>query len=172
MSTSQNGWPALAPDATVPWVIPFKTGPSRYLRLCRGHAGFILTYFALWFSEVVEPLNLGIWDEWAYSYRSVRGSDVISNHASGTAIDLNATLHPLSKRGTFTKGWQYVRIRAKLASLGSVIRWGGDYSYRADEMHFEINVKPRTGSLRRLARVLSKTKRGRRVIQANKHYER
>lgn len=45
--------------------------------------------------------------------------------------------HPLGRRGTFTAA-DVRAIRSILAELGGVVRWGGDYSGRADEMHFEI----------------------------------
>jgi hypothetical protein len=71
----------------------------------------------------------------------VRGStDKLSNHASGTAVDLNARLHPLGKRGTFPAE-KVPMIRALAKKYG--LFWGGDYKNRADEQHFEINVKPK-----------------------------
>jgi len=70
----------------------------------------------------------------------VRGSDTqVSNHASATAIDLNALKHPRGVRNTFSKG-QVAAIRRILASYDGVIRWGGDYSTTVDDMHFEINA--------------------------------
>src|SRR5690606_27057234 len=80
----------------------------------------------------------GALDDWGYAERPIRGSSVISNHASGTAIDLNATKHPLGASGTFTST-QVTRIREILAVTRNHVRWGGDYTGRKDEMHFEIN---------------------------------
>ena len=40
--------------------------------------------------------------------------------------------------GTFT-GAQVTAIRAILSEVGGVIKWGGDYNSRKDEMHFEID---------------------------------
>jgi hypothetical protein len=87
-------------------------------------------------------LDGGALDDWGYAYRAIRGQEDagnLSNHASGTAVDLNATKHPLGKRNTFTDE-QEVKIRALAAKYGC--RWGGDYKNRADEMHFEINLSP------------------------------
>jgi hypothetical protein len=65
-----------------------------------------------------------------------RGSDkVLSNHSSGTAVDLNATKHPLGKSNTFTKE-QVNTIQLLLVKYG--LAWGGNYKRRKDEMHFEI----------------------------------
>jgi hypothetical protein len=167
MMYSQNGWKVLeASTATRNWVIP---GSRRTLRLHPGHAGFVLVHLALWFHEVVERLDNAVWDDWGWALRAIRGQTRgYSNHASGTAMDLNATKHPLGVRGSFTAAWQYARIRARLVWYAAVIRWGGDYQYRADEMHFEIDKGAR--AVERLARRLARTPRGRRIIKANPDY--
>lgn len=160
---SQNGWPVLTFDETVEWVVP-DTG--RRLRAQRGPVGWILCHLALWFHEAVEPIDWGTLDDWGYSYRPIRGStSTWSNHASGTAVDLNAVSHPLGVRNTFT-GSQQRAIRERLAGrYENTIRWGGDYSGRADEMHFEF-----VGNLERAVALfddLRNSPRGRRVRYAN-----
>ena len=71
----------------------------------------------------------------------VRGTtNKLSNHSSGTAIDLNATKHPLGKIGTFPAE-KVPMIRALARKYG--LFWGGDYQQRKDEQHFEINVSPK-----------------------------
>jgi hypothetical protein len=68
----------------------------------------------------------------------VRGTtDKLSNHSSGTAIDLNATKHPLGKAGTFPLA-KVPMIQALAKKYG--LTWGGDYRGRKDEMHFEIAI--------------------------------
>lgn len=160
---SQNGWPVLSVGETWQWVIP-TTGRS--LRLHRGAAGFVLAHLALWYHESIEPLDGGVWDDWGWAFRMVRGStDSISNHASGTAVDLNAVSHPLGVRNTHTKN-QQATIRARLAGrYGKAIRWGGDYLNRADEMHFEVNSG--TAGILAVAESLRDSPRGRRVALAN-----
>jgi hypothetical protein len=70
----------------------------------------------------------------------VRGTtDKLSNHASGSAIDLNASRHPLGQVGTFEPG-KVPMLRALAHKYG--LTWGGDYRNRKDEMHFEISVSP------------------------------
>jgi hypothetical protein len=70
----------------------------------------------------------------------VRGTtDKLSNHSSGTAIDLNATQHALGKVGTFESG-KVPMIRALAKKYG--LTWGGDYKNRKDEMHFEVAINP------------------------------
>lgn len=165
MATSQNGWPVFTSSShgLRAWVIP---GTGRTITLRDGSAGFLLAHLALWFHDTIERIDGGVWDDWGYAYRTVRGQTTgFSNHASGTATDLNSTRHPLGKRGTF-KRWQVIKIHArlKLVYLG-LIRWGGDYQYRADEMHWEINND--LAKVERRARKLSGTPRGKRILAAN-----
>lgn len=130
--TSQNGWPVhVNQSKLVP--LSYVTG-----RVASGDVHTILAHFCAWFDAHVEPITRG--HSWGYAYRAIRGqSSGYSNHASGTAIDLNATQHPIGARNTFSDA-QEKKIRAILKEryLGK-IRWGGDYQNRADEMHFEVN---------------------------------
>jgi hypothetical protein len=160
---SQNGWRVLQAGETRQWIIP-DTG--RWLRLSQGPAGFVLTHFALWFHKRIEPLDPAPWDDWGWAVRPIRGSSTtMSNHASGTAIDLNATKHPLGVRNTFTLD-QASRIRVRLRErYDGCIRWGGDYENRADEMHFEVNVGQ--ARILALADALDFTRGGQRVRLAN-----
>lgn len=136
MPTSQNGWPVYTSSSSLTdfgWV----TGRVR--------GGDVLTIFdhlCRRFSSEVEPIIRA--HSWGYAYRAVRGQmSGFSNHASATAIDLNAPAHPLGVRDTFS-GVQVTAIRRILADLDGVVRWGGDYSGRPDEMHFEINANAAT----------------------------
>lgn len=164
-STSQNGWPLLANDSADlhTWVIPARSGEFK-LRLRNGSAGFLLAHFALWFAEVVQPVAR-VQDDWGYALRPIRSSTVPSNHGSGTAMDLNATAHGLGSVGTFPPR-QVDLIHSRLVSLRGVIRWGGDYQYRKDEMHFEVVQS--LAFCERRARRLSRTPRGIRLLRANR----
>lgn len=136
MATSQNGY--RANDRSV---ISTRNVPGTNVRLAvrNGAPGDLLLEVAARFHREVEAIEGPVMDDWGYAERNIRGSSTtLSNHASGTAIDLNAPRHPLGKRGTFT-GEQARRIRAIVGATGGVVRWGGDYTSRADEMHFEIN---------------------------------
>lgn len=171
MNTSQNGWPALDNDSSKlhTWVIPTraKHGGESHIRMRNGSAGFLLAHLALWLSEHVEPMAGVILDDWGYAYRPVRGfSTTLSNHASGTAMDFNATKHPLGKTRTWTRR-QMRKIRNWLAwrAYRKCIRWGGDYHNRKDEMHFEINRELHV--CERAAKRLMRTARGRRILKAN-----
>lgn len=157
MPTSQNGWPANDVTRTQSYKIP---GSTRAVRLVKGDAGAILVHFAAWFHANIEPVDRGEFDDWGYAERNIRGSSTtLSNHASGCALDLNATLHPLAKSGTFP-GTKAAKIRKQLKVYEGVIRWGGDYHGRKDEMHFEINVGPGNAAISRVASKLRGTPTG------------
>lgn len=133
---SQNNWIASKDPSAIDIKSFLIKGTDIHIR-CNAVAGILLSAFAAEFHAKVEKLDNKIFDDWGYAYRPVRGQTTgLSNHASGTAIDLNATKHPLGKKGTFN-GMQKIVLNALLAKYG--IRWGGNYHDRPDEMHFEIN---------------------------------
>lgn len=134
---SQNGWSASA-DRTAIGIVPFAVAGVGFPNGVRsGDVLTVLTYVAERFHRTVEPLRDG-WC-WGYYFKSIEGSSTLSNHASGTAIDINAPRHPMGKRGTFTAS-QVQNIRRILLFCENTVRWGGDYSGRPDEMHWEINA--------------------------------
>ncbi len=138
MATSQNGWPVNPPRRarTVP-------GSAVKITVADGPAGDVLMYVAGQFDKRVEDVDWrstrGEFDDWGWADRPIRGSNETSNHASATAIDLNATRHPMGARGTFSTG-QVREIERILAEVDHVVRWGGHYTGTPDEMHFEINA--------------------------------
>jgi hypothetical protein len=132
MTNSQNGWP-VATRAQMDQADVFgATFPNGVLR---GDVAEVLHYVARRFHLEVEALNPG-WC-WGWFVKKIEGGTSISNHASGTAIDLNAERHPLGAAGTFTTR-QHATIDRILDSCEGVVRWGGHYAGRKDEMHFEI----------------------------------
>lgn len=166
MRKSQNGWPVLEHGSPLlhVWVIPAKSGTFT-ITLRNGSAGLVLAHYLLWFADVIEPVLGKILDDWGHAVRAVRGMTTgYSNHASGTAFDVNSLRHILGKRGTYAR-WQYLRMRARLALYAGCIRLGIDYKNRPDEMHGEINKS--LPACERAARRLMKTKRGRRILAAN-----
>jgi hypothetical protein len=135
--TSYNGWPASKDPAEID-IKPFAVKGTNLKIRCAKDAGLLLSAFAAEFHALIEPIDAGALDDWAYCYRMVRGTtDKLSNHSSGTAIDLNATKHPLGKVGTFELA-KVPMIQALAKKYGLV--WGGDYRGRKDEMHFEIAI--------------------------------
>ncbi len=130
MATSQNGW-GLTTSANLN-KSPFPgTNIVPVPGTRAGNVSVILHYVGQEFNKRVEPLvNPGCW---GYANKKIGSTNVWSNHASATAIDLNAPKHPLGKSGTFTAA-QVAQIRAILNYLEGSVRWLEGF----DEMHFEI----------------------------------
>lgn len=171
MATSQNGFSALSSESPLlyTWTIPGGREGDTRLRMRRGSVGFLLAHCAMWFDSKVEDLQdnyqNGALDDWAYAYRPVRGYETtLSNHSSGTAIDLNATEHPLGVSDTFSRAEELL-IRNRLRMYKGAIRWGGDYQGRKDEMHFEIDRN--LEFCEKVAASLLDSPRGNRLLDVN-----
>jgi hypothetical protein len=159
MATSQNGYPVLGKAQTRACPVP---GTTLALRVRPGPCGDALVHVAARFNVLVEPIVGPVYDDWGWAVRPIRGQTTgYSNHASGTAIDLNATTHPRGVHGTFSTA-KVAAVRVILAELADpvtgrrVIRWGGDYTAPStiDTMHFEINANE--AAVRRALATLSK----------------
>jgi len=138
--TSYNGWPIGTPASSIGVVSYYAPGTSILIPVKSGDVATVMMYVAGRFNAEVEGLRAG--QVWGYDYRrNVNNPSVWSNHASGTAMDLNAVLHPNGAKNTFNQA-QVAAIRRILAFCGEVIYWGGDYRGTTDEMHFEIDVPP------------------------------
>lgn len=135
--TSYNGYPA-SKDPKEIGIKSYSVDGTALRLKCAESVGPLLAAFAAEFHNLIEPIDNGGLDDWGYAFRMVRGStDRLSCHSSGTAIDLNATKHPLAKVGTFPAE-KVPMIRALAKKYG--LKWGGDFKSRADEMHFEVEV--------------------------------
>lgn len=136
MAQSQNGFPASSNRAAIGVKTFAVPGYPQVKLAIRADVAPLLLTMARWFFDNIEkPVVPG---NWGFADRNIRGSSTtLSNHASGTAIDLNAPKHPLGKVGTVPANKRKA-IGDKARALG--LRWGGDYTGRKDEMHFEVNV--------------------------------
>lgn len=130
---SQNGWSANDRSMIASYALP-----GGRVALRKGDVSVVLLWCAHRWHETVEPL---VWPGvWGYAERAIRGSSTtLSNHASGTAIDINAPQHPLGTdpRANFST-LELRAVRAILEYCEGVVRWGGDYSGRKDGMHLEV----------------------------------
>jgi len=136
MPNSQNGWPASGDPNAIGITTVTLSGGKAFQAASAVAPN--LKAMAEWWHTNIEPITM----IGGYNFREIRGYEgtgKYSNHASGTAIDINWDKHPLGERGTVTSS-QADAIRKKAAELG--LRWGGDYRGRADEMHFEVIVPP------------------------------
>jgi hypothetical protein len=65
-----------------------------------------------------------------FNYRNIRGGDKLSQHAYGTAIDLNSMSNPMGQSASD------IPHAAELAKKWG-LEWGGNWKNRPDPMHFE-----------------------------------
>jgi hypothetical protein len=140
--TSYNGWPANSDKAAIGVVSNalFPGGAKA------GDVTTVLGYVARQLDARVEPIVDG-WN-WGYTYKAnVNNPSQLSCHASGTAIDYMAPMHPNGSSGTFTDA-QRGTIYAILDEVQGAVNWLEGY----DEMHFEIQVSAST--LARIAATL------------------
>ena len=107
--------------------------------------------------EKVKPIVIYNWSDVksmednnssAFNYRNIEGTNRLSNHAFGRAIDINPQWNPvihkdgrvspengkydIKRNGTFYQNHEIVR---EMKSRGW--RWGGDFSSYADNHHFD-----------------------------------
>jgi len=181
MSTARtpNGWPVLEPTSRelYRWILP---GTGRSFTLHQGSLGLILMHLALWFNDVIErlaPASREPVDEAGYAYRPQRGTEDKWSEHVGYAVDLNWNQHPRGVPAvrTFTRK-QINAIHARLRWFNrlagtQVIIWGGDWpshpgsTAMPDPMHFELH--PPSKRCVRLAKILARTPRGRKILAAN-----
>ena len=126
MPNSYNGFPVITDQALL------ETLPGISGKVRKGDIWTIFNWLVSQYSSRVEEINRK--DSWGYSYRKVRGgSSSWSNHASGTAVDFNATKHPFKVARTMSSR-QRAACHAIMADSGQVLKWLEDF----DEMHWEI----------------------------------
>ena len=149
MARSVNGWTVISSSQLNRNPFP-ATKIAPIPGVLKGDVATVLHYVGYQFNKKVEKLyNPGCW---GYAYKKL-GTISWSNHASGTAIDLNAPSHPWKKKGTFNTK-QRLEIRKILNFLESAVTWGGDWSIAyVDEMHFEIK-----GSSAKIKKIANKIK--------------
>ena len=130
MAISRNGWDVYSSGSNSKLVnFPWVTGKVR-----DGDHFVVLNYIAERWNAEVETIRKD-WS-WGYANRAVRGASVVSEHATGTAVDFNAPLHPLGRKNTFSSAKQ-AKIRQIMEDVSHAARWGGEWS-RPDDMHVEL----------------------------------
>ena len=135
---SINGWPA-SKDQTSIGVKSFNIpGTTRSVRL-NEDAAPILLWIGTKFHRSVADLNTDPLAVWGYNYRpALQGNGLLSDHASGTAIDLRSDKFPVGRQNMNLK--QRLAVRRILKRCDGLVIWGGDYKATAskDEMHLAI----------------------------------
>lgn len=169
MSFSQNGWTVIHPnnhvpaDTHAPRLRTFAIQDVGHIPMRDGSAGFVLAHFAAWYADNIERVLGPQRDDWGYAYRPIAGSTVFSNHASGTAIDLNSLKHPRGVRNTFPESKRKA-LNARLDFYGVIT--GGYLWHNPDDMHFELSDGTSLAQVEKVARRLMSTLNGR-ILLAN-----
>lgn len=138
MASSQNGWPVAEKSdcSQGPWFgVTFPNG------ILAGDVATIAEWQLGRYRADVEPLVAGTC--WGWFVKDIEGSSTISNHASGTAWDVNATQHPMGPpTSSNMSDAEISACRRIVDDADGTLRWGGDYSGRPDPMHWEIDAGP------------------------------
>lgn len=136
MPVSLNRWPA-PPAELKKFKVP---GTKRVLTL-DVDAGRILTALVADYHNTVQKIDIGAVDDAGYSYRKARAADDLSNHSSGSAVDVNWTGEGAqgSNRGAkfFAQAKHRIAVQALKNRYGKWVQWGGDWRAK-DYMHWEI----------------------------------
>lgn len=138
MPYSYNGWYASPNLSTRPLVVAGEAFVPGVLD--NDDVYTVLQYVAEQMHERVEPIVRDEWhqmDDWGYNYRATTNDNSLSCHASGTAIDYNATRHPYNVPASANFSSEQIAEIRKIVEEAGVIRWGGEWA-TADAMHFEI----------------------------------
>ncbi len=138
---SANGWTASADQSEIDiqiFTVVKGVRPVR-LRCAKAVAPLLVNACREWHKRV-EKLEPG--EVQGYAFRDVRGgSGTLSNHASGTAVDIWPSRHPQGDSdGNLTKEQRTIILEI-CRKYG--LRSGGTYkNAKPDWMHIEVNVSP------------------------------
>ena len=150
MPNSINGWTVLD---SPPWSDPrlekkpVPGVPKRSLTLRKEVLPLFLA-LAKDYHDTIAPIDEGDLDDWSYSYRPARQSSSWSDHASGTAIDLNASKEGWLGMSNYSwwanpskhRAAQAIKKRYEVVMWGGSKDFGGDYfnGSTVDWMHWAI----------------------------------
>lgn len=114
--------------------------PDGGVRFHRLAAKQLLALWAAW--EKAKLLKAVLSYDGAFVPRFIRGSTtVLSNHAFGSAFDINASFNPLGAEPARIGDRGCVRELVTIANEHGFY-WGGHFTKRPDGMHFEIALVP------------------------------
>jgi hypothetical protein len=138
---SSNGWPASPNQSEIDIQIFTVVSGLKPVRVrCAAAVAPLLVGALKEWHKKVEKLEPG--EAQGYAFRDVRGGNgTLSNHASGTAVDVWPSRHPQGdKDGNLTKEQQNAILEI-CKKYG--LRSGGTYkTAKPDWMHIEIDITP------------------------------
>ena len=158
---SENGWPVLTEEPAAAFTAPNGTRCP----VASWDVATVLSHIAWRWHREIEPVTYckSMQDR---RQTTIIGTSWVSNHESGTAMDINPARHPYEAR-CIREGREYVELftpaqAAKLreiaqgvneAGAGYVVRLGIDYRVGIrDGMHVEIHPRATEATINRAAR--------------------
>lgn len=137
MTTTLNGWPYPA-KKLVTKVVP---GTTRKVTLNADCAPILLA-LAADYHATVRPIDKGTVDDAGYCDRDARAAaGRKSNHANGSALDLNWSEEGAQNSAWGKKFFEQAKTKLAIAAIkrryGSCVAWGGDWNKYKDYMHWE-----------------------------------
>jgi hypothetical protein len=143
--TSQNGWPVLGKDKIEHLTIE---GSGHRIAVASGPAAIVLLHVLRRFNYEIDELAAGDARGWRKQGKVTAPYE--SNYLSGTAVEIRPNLYPAGSSGNIFAP-QIALIRDILLDCEGVVRWGGDDPTQPKEGHFQIDVPPASGDLKRVA---------------------
>lgn len=134
MTRSQNGWPLATSEQMAHTEV---AGVGFSGGTLKGDVTIVMDAVSLAYHHRVERLHPG-WC-WGFDRRKIKGTEIWSNHGSGTARDNNAPRHQQGQPASHSMtDHQIAECRAIVHEFHGVVRWGGDFHTSPDVMHWEI----------------------------------
>lgn len=133
-----DGWPGKnIVQVTLPQLVGINGAPGNgIIPFHTRAAAQLISLWQAWDDAGLMPLVLSFAGSWAP--RFIRGSTtILSNHAWGSAFDINAPQNPLGAQPALVGQKGSTRKLVQLANDNGFY-WGGHFSTRPDGMHFEI----------------------------------
>jgi hypothetical protein len=138
---SANGWPLRHKD-----ILQLKVeGSGATVALRSGDVATVLLHVARRFHYEVASLQPGQLSQ------AGDGAPFESNYLSGTAFAIRPDLYPTGAKGNLFPH-ELAVVRDILAECEGIVRWGGDFKKSPKEGHFQIDVKPGSDKLPKVAR--------------------
>lgn len=153
MPTSQNGWSA-SEDRDAIGIETFRVPGTDLLIPLRRTAAPVLLWMMAYWDDNIEDIEQGGLDDWGFAFRPIRGqTTMLSNHSSGTAVDVNARKYPRSTSNMTLEKRRKVRAMVAMVNRAAgmtLVRWGGEWTgTNRDEMHLELAPGSTAADVRR-----------------------
>ncbi|MEU6553597.1 hypothetical protein ABZ915_25440 [Streptomyces sp. NPDC046915] len=144
---SANGWPVVssAGEHRI-------EGSPATLTALDGDVATVLLYVVRRFHYEIDSLGKG--EVHGHTTRTAIAADYESNYLSATAISIRPEMYPAGATGCLFPQ-EVAVIRDILTECEGTVRWGGDDRKTPKQGHFQIDVGPGSGALKKVARKIN-----------------